>query len=150
MDENAFRDTYRAVNPVACLFEKAILTGRFGCEKSARMHLAERVTVGCSEAQARDGCAELLDLLRENALFALKLTHLEAGLPHGKEMRVQCGGLLGVLDAVRREGEASAGVENIFGLVAEARAQFNGLEGLPFREIVKSISAYQLRHRPAG
>ena len=43
---------------------------------------------------------------------------------------------------------ATLGGCNIFGLVAEAQARFDGLEGLPFREIVKSISAYQLRHRP--
>jgi hypothetical protein len=147
MDENAYKDTYRAVNPISCSFEKAILTGRFGCEKSARAHLAERVTVGCCAAEAREGCARLLELLRENAMFALKLTHSATVLPHGKEMRVQCGGLMGVRDAVWPE-DASTGVGNIFGLVAEAEARFNGLEGLPFREIVKSIAAYQLRHRP--
>lgn len=148
MDEKAFKETYRAVNPVACVFEKAILTGRFGCEKSERMHLAERVTVGCLAAGAREDCARLLGLLRENALFALKLTHVAGGLPHGKEMRVQCGGLIGVGKALRPDVAAS-GVENIFGLVAEAQARFDGLDELPFREIVKAISAYQLRHRPA-
>ncbi len=148
MDEKAFKDTYRAVNPVPCVFEKAVLTGRFGCAKSERIHLAERVTVGCLAGDGHEDCARLLALLREKALFALKLTHMTGVLPHGKEMRVQCGGLIGLWNAVQPE-TAVAGVENILQLVSEAQARFGGLEELPFREIVKAISAYQLRHRPA-
>lgn len=147
MDENAYKQTYNAVNRIVCPFENAILTGRFVCEKSAQIHLAERVAVSCSTEDIREDCAELLGLLHHNAMFALKLTHVDEVLPHSKEMKVQCGGLLGLQAALRPDLAAATGVENIFALVEAAQERFGSLDALPFQEIVKAVSAFQIRRR---
>lgn len=147
MDENAYRQAYRATNPVACPFGKAILTSHFGCEKSARVLIAERVSVSCKEVAARDRCAALLDALRHKALFTLKITHVDDEIPHAKEMKVQCGGLLGLQVAVLPEMAGTTGVGNIYGLVEQVVRQFEAIECLPYGDIVKSIATYEGRRR---
>ena len=147
MDENAYRQAYRAANPVACPFGKAILTGHFSCEKSARVLIAERISVSCKEVAARDRCAALLDALRHKALFTLKITHVDDEIPHAKEMKVQCGGLLGLQLALYPEMTVHTGVANIYGLVEQVMRQFEDIENLPYGDIVKSIAIYEGRRR---
>lgn len=147
MDENAYREAYRAANPVACAYAKAILTGHFRCEKSARVLLAERVAVSCKTLESRDQCATLLDVLRHKALFALKITHVDGEIPHAKEMKVQCGGLLGLQSVLYPELAGSTEVENIFVLVEEALHRFDDLDTLPYGDIIKSVANFEGRRR---
>lgn len=148
MDESAYRSAYRAVNPVACAFEKALVAKRCFCEKAVRVNIAEREAVGCASAELAAQCGELLGLLRRNAQFAIHLAHLSGALPHPKEMKVQCGGLLGLQGVLDVEKAEAATVGNVFVLVQEAVEHFGGLDSLPYGEIVKTIAAFELRRRP--
>lgn len=99
--------------------------------------------VSCSDESVRTECAVLLDLLRHNSLFALKLTHLTLPLPHGPEMRVQCGGLQGLQNEVDETEE----VVDIASLVMQARKKFGDFESLPFSKIVQSVVACEVRKK---
>lgn len=144
MDEQEFKEIYRAVNDRRCVFEKAALTRMFACEKLVRMNIAEREAAGCSNAAAQIQCDVLLERLRRSAAFSLKLTHVSGPLPHAKELKVQCGGLLGLQSSVDSKSEAR-GVVNIFALIEAAKTAYGDLESLPFQEIVKSVTAFQGR-----
>jgi hypothetical protein len=148
VDEVAYRSAYRAANPIACPFEKALVAKRCFCEKAVRLNIAEREVAGCSSADIAADCGTLLDLLRHNAQFALHLTHVEGGLPHAKEMKVQCGGLLGLQGVLEPDWAGTETVENVFGLVREAVERFGDLDSLPYGEIVKTVSAFEIRRRP--
>lgn len=144
MDEQEFKDIYHAVNDRRCIFEKAALTRMFACEKLVRMNIAEREAAGCSNPAAQLQCDLLLEQLRGNAAFALKLTHVSGPLPHAKELKVQCGGLLGLQRSMDDDSTARS-VPNIFALVEAAKRTYGDLEALPFREIVKSVTGFQGR-----
>ena len=148
MDEQAFRDAYKAVNPRACPFEKAILNCQGGCREAKRVNIAERVSVSCLDAQAQDDCAHLLGMLQHNAAFALKTTHPDEVLPHAKYVKVQCGGLLGLQGVLHPERSGEMLVADIRDLVLEAQERFGGLPDLPYSEIVRGIAGFQLRRRP--
>lgn len=160
MDESAFRRARGAVNPQPCAFEKAILAGACACSLAERRNIAEREAVACTSPPARAQCAMLRDLLRRSSVFALKLTQVDAPLPHAKEMQLQCGGLRGVQQAlgsavVVNEGvgalasaeQGLAMVADVHVLVRTAAEQFGGLPKLPYSAIVQSVVAYQLRRR---
>jgi hypothetical protein len=149
VDESAFRSTWCAVNPITCAFEKAQGAKRCFCEKSVRTAIAEREAVGCSSAELAADCRELLALLHENARFTLHLPHLEGALPHAKEMKVQCGGLLGLQGALDEEKAEAATVDNIFALLRQAVAHYGGLDRLPYGEIIKTVAAFEIRRRPS-
>lgn len=160
MDEAAFKQARGVVNLQSCAFEKAILAHCSACSLAARRHIAEREAVACASAAAREQCAALRVLLRQNAVFALKLTQVESPLPHAKELKLQCGGLRGMQNALQPAvalGDAAAAlasadtglprVADVYGLVQACAEKFGGLQNLPYPAIVQSVAAYQIRRR---
>jgi hypothetical protein len=145
MDEKEFKATYRDYNDRPCVFAKALLSRCAGCSRAEKLNIAEREAMACNSDAAWQQCQVLLPLLRNNALFALRLTHIEGPLPHGKEIKVQCGGLLGLRAAL--EPAAEGPVTDVYSLVAAAAADFGGLQSLPYGELVKVVVSYQPRKR---
>lgn len=131
-----------------CPFEKAILSAQGACEMATRFSVAEQMGVECRSDIARNNCATLLAFMHERARFVLKVTDTSAGLPFGKEMKVMLGGLIGLQRQMATEKEAAAArVQNIHALVQQAQAAYGSLDALPYREIVKSMAAFQGKRR---
>jgi hypothetical protein len=151
MDEAAFRQARGTVNPQPCAFEKAILARCCACSLAERQNIAEREAVACASPGAREQCAALRALLRQKSAFALKLTQLEGPLPHSKEMKVECGGLLGVQLAMAPEAvqavEELPRIADVRSLVRAAQETFGVLPNLPYSAIVQSVVAYRIRRR---
>ncbi len=146
MNEDEYKSAYRAINERACPFEKAILSRQCGCQYAQRLQIADREAAGCRSVTAPPACHELLRLLRVNAQFALGMAASPGALPHGKEMKVQVGGLLGLQQLLAEAADMRA-VENVYGLVRAAKKIHGELESLPFFQIVRSIASYRGRRR---
>ena len=147
MDQDQFRQTYREVNEVYCAFEKSVLTNECGCRCAERFCIAEREGVHCRSEQGQTRCLRWLDLLREQARFALRTEEDRRILPHGKAIRLQVGGMRGLLGVLAEAGNTPATVEDVDGLLAEAEDRFGALEALPFSKIMREVAAYQVRKR---
>lgn len=148
MDESEYRELYHSVNSLRCVFEKAILTRRFNCEHLVKINIAEREAAGCNHAESQAQCQNLLGLLRKNAAFSLKTTHASTGpLPHAKEIKVQCGGLLGLQACLHEDLANVTAVNNVYGLIREGMQIHNDLEHFPFAEIVKGVTRFEGRKR---
>ncbi len=143
MDELAFMHALNSINPNPCVFGKVILSQHCACSRVIKRYAAEREMVACSDELARVKCTELLDSLRQNSAFALKLTHIIPPLPHGPEMRVQCGGLQGL----QREVDGAEQVTDIAALVTAASQKFGNLENLPYSTIVQSVVSCVVRKK---
>lgn len=146
MDENAYKETYHALNRNECPFEKALIICRHACRNARRIGIGERVAVGCVDPAAQATCKELLALLHQNAAFALHVTDTVV-LPHAKELKVQCGGLRGLFQAVEPDAEAGALIEDIADLVAQAIADFDSLDKLPYSEIMRAVAHFEARKK---
>ena len=147
MDNEAFRKTYRDVNERFCVFEKSVLTNQCACSRAQRFCIAEREGVRCGSDAARAQCLALLKLLREQSRFALKTAANLPTLPHGKAIRVQVGGLRGLHAVLNPDQPPPGFIADVHGIVEAARVAFNGLENMPFQEIIKHIAAYKGRKR---
>lgn len=143
MDEIAFMHALGSVNPKPCAFGKVILSRHCACDKVVKLYAAEREMVACSVDAERERCGELLDKLRQNSAFALKLTHITMPLPHGPEMRVQYGGLQGLQQEVSGVSE----VADISALVSAAKDKFGDFDNLPFSKIVQSVVNCEVRKK---
>ena len=146
IDESAFRDARKLVNPYPCAFEKALLARCCQCSLAQRMNIAEREAVGCTDPALRETCLALRGHLRQNSAFALKLQHTSGPLPHAKELKIQCGGLRGLQKVL----SGSAEVENVNDVGALARLaleRYLTLEQLPYSEIIQAVAAYEIRRR---
>lgn len=143
-NERAYKETYGEVVTLACPFDKAILSRCADCALVRKFNIAEREAVACGRESASQTCRLLHDLMRQNALFALKLSQLPAALPHAKEIRIQCGGLLGLARLVDPD---MARNDNIHALVAALQVQYENFAGLPWSAVIKEISAFEGRRR---
>jgi len=90
-------------------------------------------------------CSQLISMLRKNARFALRCLDVDQALGHAQEIKVQNGGLLGLQSQVEcRQVEV---VEDIDTLVTMANDRFGGLENLPYSQLMRRITSYQMRRR---
>jgi hypothetical protein len=89
---------------------------------------------------------EWFDLVRRNSRFAVGLAQAEGVLPHAKALRLQCGGLLGLRDALEDGAGKKATVE-VAALLGLAQQRAGGMQGLDFQTVVKQVSHYPVRTR---
>jgi len=143
VDEHSYRAIRKGINPLPCVFEKALLCQAAVCEAAQRLSLAEREMLACREPLARAACGHLLQLLRANSAFALKVKDTQRILPHAMTMKIQCGGLSGLRDVLDPEAPAP----DVLGLVRRAQAEYGALEALPFSRIVQGVAHWQIRKR---
>jgi hypothetical protein len=143
MDETAYREARRAVSPLPCAFEKALMARCADCTLAARHALAEREAVACGSPVAHTNCSTFLALALERSTFALRLARREAPLAHSVTMKLQCGGVRGLGECT---GDAR---QDVHGLVALAQERFGSLADLPWSTIVAAIAAWSGRPRRA-
>ena len=148
MDQDAFRRTYREINERACVYEKSLLSRHCTCSQSKKVCIAEREGIHCASDQAQIQCDELMEALRKQARFALKSNDENSALPHGKAMRLQVGGLRGLYLALFPDQEyPPEQIEDVHGLINQARETFGGLENLPYQKLIQQVAAYKGRIR---
>lgn len=148
MDEEQYKNRYKELNTRPCVFGRAIQRGCLQCRHAQKMLLAERELMGCTSAHYYGTCEQLSCLLHEKARFPLHLPHTDEPLPFAKEMKVQCGGLLGIYLALpgnkHHDGGEKPEMSRLLGGLAN---YYPNLDKLPFSDVVKFISHYQLRKR---
>jgi hypothetical protein len=145
MDETEYKAAYKKVNETPCTFAKAILRRCCGCRHAQKLLLAEREAITCLSSEAQQRCETLLPLLRQKAAFALKLTHTDGKLAFGKEIKVQCGSMLGLQQELQANPVQEPTVVDIYNLIDQAEAFYDSFEGFPFNEIVRTISHFKVR-----
>jgi hypothetical protein len=147
MDQDAFRKTYREVNDVYCAFEKSVLTNACGCRRAERFCIAEREGVHCQDAAGQTRCLAWLELLREQARFALRTEEDRKLLPHGKAIRLQVGGMRGIHHVLFDGAQPPTTIDDIDATLAAAEQRFGSLAAVPFSDVMRAVAAYQVRRR---
>lgn len=142
-DEEAYRKARESAISIKCPFERALLSRCVHCSRMKRLLLAEREAITCTDQTANGACAAFHAALHRNALFALRI---EPGQPwpFGKEIRAQCGGVLGLKAALESVETAEP---DIAGLVAEGLARYGNIETFPYSAIMRGVVHYTPRKR---
>lgn len=145
MDEKEFKEIYGGYDPQRCHFNKAVLLGCAGCSRSQRVLIAEREAMSCLSRAGHARCGLVLSALREKAAFALGITDSTRDLPHGKQVKVECGGLAALAGLA-----GAARAEDIDASLQQLERAPGGLDAIPYGEVVRSISHYSVRRRGRG
>jgi len=145
MDEDKYKEAYRSVNPLQCPFERTLNSRRCVCSKMERFNLADREGVACKEKQALKDCLNFLEILRENARFSLKLTQIDGPLPHGKEIKVQNGSIIGLQKLLYPDSDINSIKPDIYQLIHQALIKYEKIENLPLSELMPSIVNFSAR-----
>ncbi|MBI5330597.1 MAG: hypothetical protein HZB71_08295 [Betaproteobacteria bacterium] len=139
-NETAYQEARDAVIAIQCPFERALLSRCVNCSVARRLLLAEREAISCSDAAANQRCIRLHEALHRNARFALHMDP-DQPWPFGKEIRAQCGGLLGLQEAL------GGGDGDVAALVRVGVERYGTVEALPYSEIMRAVAHYEPRKR---
>jgi len=143
-NESAYKLARDTAIALPCPFERALLSTCACCYKSRKLLLAEREAISCTEQIANDRCQTFHRALHANARFAL---HMDPNQPwpFGKEIRAQCGGILGLRAAL---GWGASGADNdIAVLVAAGLERHGDIAAFPYSEIMRAVVHYMPRKR---
>jgi hypothetical protein len=128
-------------SPRACVFAKALQSRTAICGLSERRALGERELVDCRSGAARERCDALAALMHERARFALRLPGPGQLLMHSQALRLQCGGLDGLREAV-------AAIDGDVQHLVDLAYRFEGgPAGLPWDVLVARMRAWAPRRR---
>ena len=128
-----------------CPFRKTILGGTCNCTLASKTHLPTGCSISCSDDRAWDDCEHVLNEMISAAQFVLQYVDGTDSLTHGKLMKVQHGGLLGLARLVY--GEQVSHVDDIRALVNAAQRTYTSLSLIPCAELLTDISGWQLKRR---
>lgn len=151
-DEDAFRARREAGIEHSCPFERALLARCSSCALARSLLVAEREALGCGSRDASERCHAYRDALRSAARFALRID-TPPPWPFSREIRLQCGGLLGLRDALVEDegGDAEAAAAEPVGdadaLMRHALQRYGTLEALPFSRIIRAVMRHEPRRR---
>ncbi len=128
-----------------CPFAATLLRHDFGCDRALEVTRRGGAEIGCIDAQARPRCAALFEALKAAALPALGFEDDLTATPHSVYVKIQFGGLLGLM---RLLGEAGIErVDNVRALVEQAGRQYGDPAAIPGAGLVSAISAYRQKGR---
>ena len=143
VNESAYREASARATPLPCVFAVALQARQVECELAGKQSLAEREVLACIQPTAHLNCEMLERLLLERATFPLHL-HPHAPLTHATVMRLQCGGLRGLQQAL------AASRADVHRMVRQAQDEHGSLTGLPWDQIVQTIVAWRPRRRSSS
>lgn len=124
-----------------CVFAKALLARVAVCELATRRSVGEREIIECRSVVARTNCGTLAALMHERARFVLRLPGPGRPMIHAQAMRLHCGGLIGLQQAL---GLAQPDVHTMVGV---AHQRHGSLTELPWDVIVRQIAGWQAHRR---
>lgn len=145
MEEQEYRQIYYHLNRYPCAFAKAILSSRCNCMNCQRLNLAEREEITCMTKEAQELCTNALQHFYQNAKFTLKLKNPLPPFPHGKAIKVQCGGLLGLQAVLFPDRKDTLQVEDVYTLIMQALTTFTSVSQFPYQDIIKFVGRYKAR-----
>ncbi len=140
-NEAAYREARESAIGLACPFERALLSRCVTCFKAHRLLLAEREAISCTEQSASDLCQTLHGRLHHNARFALHVEPQQAW-PFGKDIRAQCGGVLGLAEVLGK-----VETTDVAALIGAGLDRYGAIDQFPYSEIMRAVVHYEPRKR---
>jgi len=128
-----------------CPFRKTILGGVCACSLAVKAHLPTGCSVTCRDDNAWDRCDDLLSDMITAAQFTLQFVKNTDSMTHGKLLKIQHGGLLGLARLVKGEGVTA--VDDIHALVTSAEQQYSSIQKIPHKDLLNDIAGWQLKRR---
>lgn len=157
MEENEYKSTYNTLTTIRCVFEKALTNNHASCHLAKHFCLADREGYSCENEESAARCADILGKIRNKSTFVLKLQDVNGPLPHNMEIRVQVGGVAGLVKSALMKpaitSDVSESVENASAkndidlAMTAAIERFGSIDNLPYSEIMQSVVKFQGRRK---
>lgn len=127
-----------------CPYEKAILDRTCACPHAGRSKAGSRYMVRCAFEDGNVACVKVLSCFRKMTNFAFGAPGTPSALTRAQALRLQCGGLLGLQNALDKVVHNHR-VDDICALVRRALKRYGSVERFPGQDIVRGIASFDKR-----
>lgn len=127
-----------------CAFASPLVTEQYTC------HLAQQVVrrggteVACQDNAACARCEAVFEWLKQVCLPEFEVEDDLTRMPHSILQKIQFGSLAGLQVLLQYAQPDSVDIDQ---LLNQAADKFGGVDALPYRELVETITHYQLKRR---
>ena len=128
-----------------CPFGSTLVTETCQCSHAEQVVRRGGAEIICQDDAAYACCVNLFQHLKQAALPEFDVEDDLTSMPHSVLQKIQFGGLLGLQSLVI--GQAVDTVSDVASLVDVAETKYPGFEGLPYGELVDTITNYKLKRR---
>jgi hypothetical protein len=147
-NESAYMEARETAIALPCPFERALLSHCVNCSQSRVLLLAEREAISCTRQRDNEDCLAFHHALHTNARFAL---HMDPNQPwpFGKEIRAQCGGILGLKEVLGFNASDDSSTD-VAALISAGFERYGEIADFPYSEIMRGVVHYEPRKRREG
>jgi len=147
VEEAEYKSVYGDLTTIPCVYEKALTNQKARCDLAEHFCLADREGYACQSMEASSLCKKFLENLREKSIFSLKIQEVDGPLPHNMEIRIQVGGLQGLMNVLGDEVLERLGEKSVHALIEQVLQRYQSVELFPYSEIVRAVSQFKGRQR---
>ncbi len=127
-----------------CSFSSPLVTEQYVCMHGEKVVRRGGTEVACRDEAACSRCEAVFEWLKQVALPAFEVEDDLTSMPHSVLQKIQFGSLAGLQQLLAIEpGERS----DIHELLNQAAEHYNGIDALPYSELVETIYHYKLKRR---
>lgn len=128
-----------------CAFAAPLLAGAFACPRGEPVARRGGPDIACGSAESAARCAALLERLKAAALPAFEVEDDPTRMPHSVLVKIQHGGLLGLLEAL--DAAPAERVPDVDALAARALQRWGSASSMPAEQWTARMTGYRLRRR---
>jgi len=147
VEEAEYKSVYGELTTIPCVYEKALTNQKARCDLAGHFCLADREGYACQSLAASSQCRHFLKNLREKSIFSLKIPEVDGPLPHNMEIRIQVGGVQGLLHVLGDEVLEGLTENSVHALINRVLQRYECVEKFPYSEIVRAVSQFKGRQR---
>jgi len=147
VEETEYKSVYGVLTTIPCVYEKALTNQKSRCDLAEHFCLADREGYACQSMEASNLCKNFLAILREKSIFSLKIQEVDGPLPHNMEIRIQAGGLQGLLYVLDDESDEGLCDKSVHEIIASVLRCYPGVDSFPYSVIVRAVSQFKGRLR---
>ena len=128
-----------------CPFGSTLVAETCHCVHADQVVRRGGAEIVCQDEAAYGRCIELFQHLRDVALPEFEVEDDLTTMPHSVLQKIQFGGLLGLQQLIAEQPTDT--VADIAELLDTLETKFGALDGLPYNELVSTITEYKLKRR---
>ena len=127
-----------------CSFSSPLVAEQYTCSQGEQVVRRGGTEVACCDEAACSRCEAVFEWLKQVSLPAFGVEDDLTSMPHSVLQKIQFGSLEGLRHYL---GDDMTQRADIHDLLSRAADRYDGIDGLPYAELVDTITGYKLKRR---
>ena len=134
------------MSDLLCPFSAPLVKNDFSCTSAQEIIRRGGAEIACKSSDTHAHCVAFYNQIRTSALHTMELEDDLLTLPHNVLVKIQYGGLLGLMKVVE-DNQKSEKVDDVASLLTAAMEKFRDIESIPLSSIINTIVEYKMQRR---